>query len=126
MKLNRVNKTGKHGFHIFIDSDGKQVRAHNEKGDYWDIANGKVPRPTMEGMKYQSSHEAWCFDTVDGYLHHGDYAFVEEENQHLFKLGDDEYVLPKDGIEGGELTPIGLAVISKSRPDMLKHIIPNK
>ena len=78
----KVNKIGKECIHVFVDANKNTVIEVKPEADYYHIHDAPpgTPRniPKREGCVWTHSFINYKYDTPDGELHDGEYAFVTE------------------------------------------------
>lgn len=98
----KVNYIGKECVHVFLDSVGNEVLEIRPLADYYHIHDAPPgsPRniPVKEGHTWSLSFVKYKYDTIDGELHDGEYAFVVENgvDKALFIEGSKFTNLPKN------------------------------
>ena len=96
-QMQRINVVGERHIAIF-DCDSIQVTEFSSDTDYnerfIDLQIGEKPNPPIrDGCKWVSSSRSTHFDTVDGFIHPGEYATSTENNEGrvFFMLPDGKF-----------------------------------
>ena len=93
-QMQRINVIGERHIATF-DCDGTQIIEYSSDTDYnerfIDLQIGEKPNlPIRDGCKWVSSSRSTHFDTVDGFIHPGEYATSTENNkERIFFMIDD-------------------------------------
>ena len=108
----KVNKIGNECIHVFVDANKNTIVEVKPEADYYHIHDAPpgTPRniPTREGCVWTHSFINYKYDTPDGELHNGEYAFVTEsggeralyvEKGKFGNISKEEFVIKKSLIE---------------------------